>query len=60
MRSSMTRRRMLTIAWSIACWLRHAMASAGLGTGWTSPTMPRRMATIRTPSAKTPGRIAIT
>ena len=26
--------------WLIVCWLRHGMASAGAGTGWTSPATP--------------------
>ena len=30
-----TRRAMLTSGWSIGCWLRPAMASAGPGIGWT-------------------------
>ena len=53
-----TTARMRMSGWSIACWRRRGMASAGGAIGWTSPAMPTRTDTWL-PIASGPRRGAI-
>ena len=53
-------RPMRTNGWSTACSPARTLASDGPGTGWTLCISPRLMATTRTGSGPTPGRIATT
>ena len=48
--------------WSIGCWRRRDTASAGAGTGWTSPATPTRraMSSRRTGAIRTPTPTATT
>ena len=58
--SSVMVRQMPLPKWSIACWPRRAMASAGAGIGWMWCATPIRQAPMKISGIPTPGATAIT